>query len=55
VRPVSKLGKHNILRNSGQALKQAAQGGGWVPIRGGISKICRCGTFRICFSSQGGV
>jgi len=29
---------------SGQALDQAAQGGGGVPIPGGIQKPCRCGT-----------
>ena len=29
---------------SGQALDQAAQGGGGVPIPGGVKKTCRCGT-----------
>ena len=29
---------------SGQALDQAAQGGGGVTIPGGIQKMCRCGT-----------
>jgi len=29
---------------SGQALEQAAQGSGGVPIPGGVQKTCRCGT-----------
>jgi len=29
---------------SGQALDQAAQGSGGVPIPGGVQKMCRCGT-----------
>jgi len=33
---------HLIL--CGQALEQAAQGGGWVPILGRVQKTCRCGT-----------
>jgi len=31
---------------SGQVLEQAAQGGGGLPIPGGVKKTCRCGTFR---------
>ena len=29
----------------GQTLAQAAQGGGGVPIPGGVQKTCRCGTW----------
>ena len=29
---------------SGQALEQAAQGGGGVTIPGGVQKMCKCGT-----------
>ena len=28
----------------GQALEQAAQGGGGVPVPGGVQKMCRWGT-----------
>jgi len=37
------LGKIS-LRESGQALEQAAQGSGGVTIPGGVEKMCRCGT-----------
>jgi len=36
------LGKISFL--SGQALDQAAQGSGGVPIPGGVQKLCGCGT-----------
>ena len=29
---------------SGDALEQAVQGGGWVTIPGGVQKLCRCGS-----------
>ena len=32
------------LRNNGEALEQAAQGGGGVTIPGGVQKMCRCGS-----------
>ena len=32
------------LRKSGQALAQAAQGGGGVAVPGGVQETCRCGT-----------
>ena len=31
------------MLKSGQALEQAAQGGGGVTIPGGVQKTCRCG------------
>jgi len=34
-----------IYRYFGQALAQAAQGGGGVPIPGGVQKACGCGTW----------
>jgi len=36
------LGKISLL--SGQALEQAAQGGGGITIPGDVQKTCRCGT-----------
>jgi len=35
-----------VLDLFGQALEQAAQGGGGVPVPGGVQKTCRCGTSR---------
>jgi len=35
--------RKKFLRN-GQALEQAAHGGGGAPIPGGVQKTCRCGT-----------
>ena len=35
---------HFLYWKSGKALGQAAQGGGWVTITGGVQKTCRCGT-----------
>ena len=29
---------------SGDALEQAVQGGGWVTIPEGVQKLCRCGS-----------
>ena len=37
------LGK-NYSQKSGEALAQAAQGGGGVTIPGGVQETCRCGT-----------
>jgi len=37
-------GKICLSCKSGQALDQAAQGSGGVPIPGGVQKPCRCGT-----------
>ncbi len=31
------------LRKSGNALEQAAQGGGGVTVPGGVQEMCRCG------------
>lgn len=36
--------KKNNLRKSGQALEQAAQGGGGVTSIGGVRELLRCGT-----------
>jgi len=33
-----------VIAAFGQALDQAAQGGGGIPIPGGVQKTCRCGT-----------
>ena len=33
-----------ILRRSGEAVVQAAQGGGGVTIFGGVQEMCGCGT-----------
>jgi len=33
-----------ILRESGNALEQAAQGGGEVTTAGGVQERCKCGT-----------
>ena len=33
-----------LLRNSDEAVAQAAQGGGGVTIHGGVQETCRCGT-----------
>jgi len=33
-----------IIKNSGEALEQAAQGGGGVTVPGGIQELRRCGT-----------
>ena len=34
----------NLLRKSGEALEQAAQGGGGVTIARGVQEAWRCGT-----------
>jgi len=36
--------KNFFTERIGQTLGQAAQGGGGVPIPGGVQKMCRCGT-----------
>ena len=36
--------KKCLLRKSGDALTQAAQGGGGVDHQGGVPDTCRCGT-----------
>ena len=33
-----------LLRKSGEAVVQAAQGGGGVTISGGVQEMCGCGT-----------
>jgi len=33
-----------LLRKSGEAVAQAARGGGAVPVPGGIQELCGCGT-----------
>ena len=38
---------------SAQALAQAAQGSGGVPIPGGVQKLCGCGTWRHGFAGVG--
>jgi len=38
------LGKKNILRKTGEALAQTAQGGGGFTIPGGVQEQCGCGT-----------
>jgi len=48
------LGK-NVFTESGQALAQAAQGGGGVPIPGGVQKMCRCGTLGYGLAGMGGL
>jgi len=42
------------MTSFGQTLEQAAQGSCGVTIRGGFKKMCRCGTFGMWFSRQGG-
>jgi len=45
------LGKF-LYCQSGQALEQAAQGGGGFPIPGGVRKTCRCGTLGYCLAGM---
>jgi len=33
-----------LLRKSGEALAQAAQGGGGVTVPGGVQELCECGS-----------
>jgi len=33
-----------LLRRNGEAVAQAAQGGGGVTVPGGVQEPCRCGT-----------
>ena len=35
---------HLLLRKSGEAVAQAAQGGGGVTVPGGVPEPCGCGT-----------
>ena len=36
--------KEFLLRKSGAAVAQAAQGGGGVTVHGGVPELCGCGT-----------
>ena len=36
--------RKNLFSKSGDALAQAAQGGGALTIPGGVQELCRCGT-----------
>ena len=42
-----------LLRQSGEALAQAAQGGGGITIRGGVQEPWRCGTEGRCLVVTG--